>query len=91
MISHWFLEVARCPQTHVPLTSAEPELLTRVNQAIAAGQVTNHAQQPVVEPLAAALVTQDLELLYPVHGEIPALVATQAISLGQLASADIGV
>ena len=66
-----------------PLAVADPRLLAGVNRAIAAGRVKTRGGRPVEEPLQAALVRKDRELLYPIIDEIPVLLVDEGIALDQ--------
>lgn len=70
----------------MPLELLDPERLARLNAAIAAGEVRNHAEQPVAERLQEALVTRDGRLAYPIREGIPILLEDECISLRQLSA-----
>ncbi len=78
------LSLIVCPENHTKLAPAEPELIDRVNRAIAAGRVRNRAGQKVANSLEAGLVREDRTLLYPIVDDIPALLIDEAIALDQL-------
>lgn len=83
MVSKELLEILVCPETHQPLTGAPADLLARLNAAIASGTLTNRAGQAVKEKLAAGLVRQDGQLLYPIVDDIPLMLIDEAIPLPQ--------
>lgn len=78
------LTILCCPVTHRELSLARAEQLQAVNDAIAAGTLTNRDGQPPKSALQEALVTSDGKLLYPVADGIPVLLEGEAIGLEQL-------
>lgn len=78
------LTILRCPVTHKGLSPAKRDLLKRVNDAIAGGELRNREGAVLGEPIAEALVTDDAKLLYPVADGIPVLLESESISLEQL-------
>lgn len=81
-VSEWLKGILVCPVDHsIRLVAATPDVLERVNQAIADGRVMNRGAQPVTERLEAALVRADGAILYPVVNGIPVLVAGDGIDL----------
>jgi len=73
------LEIVCCPITRRPLERLDAATLGAVNRAIAAGKVRNHGGTPLVEPMEAALVTSDGDLVYPVREDIPVLLEEECI------------
>jgi len=71
MIDPDLLKIMCCPETHQPIALAEPSLIEKLNQQIAAGQLKNRAGQPVKEKIDAGLVREDKKFLYPIRGNIP--------------------
>lgn len=84
MIDKDLLEILVCPQDHSRLRPADGEMLTKVNQAIAAGRLKNGAGETVEAPLEGGLVREDSTLLYPVIDDIPVLLIDEAIALEQV-------
>ena len=84
MIREQLLKILVCPETRLPLTPADAELMARVNQAIAAGQLKNRGGQIVRGPLDAGLVRQDGTILYPMIDGIPVMLVDEGIPLGQV-------
>jgi uncharacterized protein YbaR (Trm112 family) len=78
------LTILRCPVTHKGLSVARSATLHAVNQAIEAGELSNHDGRQLAEPLAEALVTDDGKVLYPVTNGIPVLLEGEAVNLEQL-------
>lgn len=80
-VSPWFLELARCPESGSRLHAAESALLTRLNEAIVAGTVTNAAGEPVSQPVEGGLVDPAATRLYPIRSGIVSLVVGDSIPL----------
>ena len=78
------LNILRCPVTHKGLSLAKRDTLGRLNAAIEAGSVSNQDGTVLTEPLAEALVTDDLKLLDPIANGIPVLLEGESIGLEQL-------
>lgn len=78
------LEILRCPDDHSMLSPAEPELVSRLNEAIRAGQLRNQSGQRVGRMLEGGLVRQAGDLLYPIVDQIPIMLHDEAIPLAQL-------
>ena len=81
MIDKDLMAILICPESHVPLTLANEQLIRRVNAAIAAGTVKSQNGRRVDRPLAGALVRQDGKRLYPIVDDIPVLLFDESISL----------
>ncbi|MEK7677824.1 MAG: hypothetical protein AAB676_18500 [Verrucomicrobiota bacterium] len=82
MIDPELLKIMCCPETYQPIALADPALVERLNQQIAAGQLRNRAGQPVTEKIDGGLVRQDNKFLYPIRSDIPVMLIDEAISLG---------
>ena len=78
------LSILCCPATHKGLGLASAALLADVNSAIASGGVHNRDGKALTSPLAAALVTDDGKLLYPVNDGIPVLLEGESVMLDQV-------
>jgi uncharacterized protein YbaR (Trm112 family) len=81
MINPDLLKIMCCQETHQPIALAEPLVIERLNQQIAAGQLKNRAGQPVKEKIDGGLVREDRKFLYPVRGNIPVMLIDEAIPL----------
>ena len=81
MLDSWLLSILVCPATKLPLSLAPSELLAAVNTRISAGELRNVKNEPVQQPLMAALVRQDGKILYPILDEIPLLLVDEGIPL----------
>jgi uncharacterized protein YbaR (Trm112 family) len=78
------LAILRCPVTHKELSLAKSATLGVVNAAINTGKLTNREGRLLDEPLAAALITDDGKVLYPVANGIPVLLEGESINMEQL-------
>lgn len=84
MISKELLELLVCPEDHTPLEVADAALVTRLNEAIAAGALKNRGGQRVEQACDGALIRADRTLAYPVIDDIPVMLVDEAIPLAQL-------
>jgi uncharacterized protein YbaR (Trm112 family) len=84
MISDDLLKLLVCPDNRTRLSRAEPELVTRLNAAVAEGRLKNKAGQAVENQLGGALVREDRTIAYPVIDEIPMLLVDEGIPLSQV-------
>lgn len=78
------LTILHCPITHKGLALANAKTLKAVNEAIAAGKVSNQDGHTLAEPLTEALLTDDGKVLYPVADGIPVLLSSESINMEQL-------
>lgn len=84
MIAPELLDILVCPESRASVRSAEPELLARVNEAVAVGTLKTRGGDPVRVPLDEGLVREDGLLLYPVRDGIPIMLIDEAIPLDTL-------
>lgn len=84
MLDEEFLNMLVCPEQRTPLRQAEAEMVQRVNEAIAAGRVTNHGGVLVERKLDGGLLREDGQVLYPILDGIPVLLRDESIHLDQL-------
>jgi uncharacterized protein YbaR (Trm112 family) len=78
------LAMLRCPHDRSPLQVAEPALVLRLNAAIAAQRLRNHAGQLVKRSLDGGLVRAAGDLVYPIVDQIPVMLYDEAIPVAQL-------
>lgn len=81
MLNPELLKILVCPETHTPVALADPALLSRVNDAIARGDVKTRGGSQVKQPLDSALLREDGQVLYPVRDDIPVMLVDEAVLL----------
>jgi len=75
------LDILVCPENHTPLQLADDQLVAKLNEAIAVGDVSNRSGEAVTEPIDGGLVREDGTLLYPIREGIPVMLIDEAIPL----------
>ena len=78
------IEILACPETKQPVHLAEPDLVQRVNAAIAAGTLKNREGGDVREPIDAGLIREDGQYLYAVRDDIPVMLVAEGIPLDRV-------
>lgn len=78
------IELLRCPLTQRHLIEADPQLLTKLNELMERGRLTNRLGQPLAGGLDGALIDSQREYAVAVFDGIPSLVADNLIPLAQL-------
>ena len=81
MVSKELLEILVCPETRQPLTPAAPDVVARLNAAIAAGQLTNRSGQAGKQKLSGGWLRQDGKVLYAIVDDIPLMLVDESIGL----------
>lgn len=81
MIDKNLLDILVCPESHTPLRLADDQLVAKLNQAVAAAEVSNRSGEAVTEPIDGGLVREDGTLLYPIREGIPMMLIDEAIPL----------
>lgn len=76
-----FLALLRCPESFQRLRIADPAVIEKLNQQVAAGLLRNHSGQTVIESLDGGLVRDDSRRLYPIRHEIPIMLVDESIVL----------
>ena len=84
MIEPKLIAMLRCPLSGSKLKVAEKTVIERLNRLVAAGELRDHQDQKIAEPIEAGLVTENDARLYPVRNSIPTMVADESIELGQI-------
>lgn len=81
MFDYKLLDILCCPETREKLKIADEALLSRLNQAVAAGSLKNAAGEKISETLTEALVNEEGSRAYIVREGIPVLLTDEAILL----------
>ena len=84
MIDLQLLDILRCPQDHSQLTLADAQLVARVNEQIQAGKLRSVGGQQVHKLIDGGVVREAGDLMYPIVGGIPVMLADEAINVSQL-------
>jgi len=82
MIDPDLLKILCCPETYQEVRLAEPAVIDKLNQQIAASALKNRAGQPVQEKIDGGLIRADGKFLYPIRRNIPVMLVDEAIPLG---------
>ncbi|MGH0036664.1 MAG: Trm112 family protein [Myxococcota bacterium] len=80
-MSDELIEILVCPETKQPVKHAEPALLAKLNEQIAAGSLRNRGGDKVESPIAEGLLREDGKVLYVVDDEIPVMLVEESIEL----------
>ena len=75
------VESLRCPETRQMLSVAGPDVVAKLNQQIAAGQLRNRGGQIITRNLDGGFIREDGRFLYPVLGRLPIMLIDEAIPL----------
>ncbi len=81
MIDPELLAILVCPATHQPLSEAGGELVLRVNERIARGELANVAGAKVTSAVEGGLVRRDGRILYPIRQGIPVLLVEEGFPI----------
>ncbi len=82
MIDRDLLAILACPETHQPLEEAGSDLVLRVNEKIARGEVRNVGGAAVAQTVDGGLVRADGRIFYPIRQGIPVLLIDEGIPIG---------
>ncbi len=88
MVDAELLKILVCPEDKTPVTPADGDLVTKINEAIAAKTLQNRAGETVTEAIEGGLVREDRKYLYPIREDIPVMLVDEAIPLEQLGGHD---
>lgn len=81
MIDEQLLEILACPEDKTPVSLADAELVSQINEAIKAGRMTNRGGAKVSDPIEGGLVRADGQWMYPIRDEIPVMLIDEAFPL----------
>lgn len=81
MVDAKLLEILCCPENHMDVSLATPELVADLNAKVATGTLKNKAGEPVKEAFEGGLLRADGKVLYPIREDIPIMLIDEAIPL----------
>jgi len=84
MVDQELLDILVCPETKSPVKLVGADVLTKVNGAIAAGNVKNRGGEAVTDSIDGGLLREDGQFLYPIRDDIPIMLIDEAIPMSQL-------
>jgi uncharacterized protein YbaR (Trm112 family) len=84
MLDAELLALLVCPETHQDVTLSTPEEVTRLNEAILAGQVRTVADKEVTQPVEAALIRIDRAVAYPIRDKIPVMLVAEGLAIAKV-------
>ena len=79
MISQELLDLLVCPENKTPVTLVDDDTVAKINEAIAAGSVTNRAGEAVSDAIEGGLVREDQAFVYIIRDDIPVMLIDEAI------------
>jgi uncharacterized protein YbaR (Trm112 family) len=81
MLDKELLEILACPETKEAVALAGEDVVRRLNERIAKGELVNRGGEKVTEKIEAALVRSDGKVAYPVRDGIPIMLVEEALPL----------
>ena len=81
MIDSELLKILCCPETHQELRVAEPAVINKLNQQIAAGALKNRVGQLVTEKIDGGFIRADNKFLYLIRQNIPVMLVDEALPI----------
>ena len=79
-LSAELLAILCCPESKVGLRLLSGSEITRLNQSIQNGAVTNHKGDAVTEIFTEGLITEDSQKIYRINEGIPVLLIDEGLS-----------
>lgn len=76
--------VYRCPETHQTLGELDAANVRKVNEAVRAGALKNHAGEVVQKIIDGGLVNADQTYIYPIRDGVPNLLIDDRIAFEDL-------
>jgi uncharacterized protein YbaR (Trm112 family) len=83
-IDNDLLAILCCPETKQPVSTADPSLVKKLNEAVARGSLRNKGKKLVSEQLDGGLIRADQKILYPIRENIPVMLIEEGIPLEQV-------
>ena len=80
-IDQELLDMLVCPESHQPLTPADPQLIARLNAEIAGRRLRNRGGEVVEKEIREGLVREDRRFLYIIDDDIAIMLIDQSIEL----------
>lgn len=84
MIRPEILKILCCPETWQPLRLADEATVTKLNQAIAGGQLKARNGKNVLEKIEGALIREDNRVAYVIRHKIPVLLIDEGVVIEEL-------
>lgn len=84
MVNAELLDLLVCPEDKSDVKLIDDATLSRVNQAIAGGNVKNRGGEAVSEAIDAGLLRADGKYLYPIRDDIPIMLIDESIPMEQV-------
>lgn len=75
------LAILCCPETKQDVALADADLIARLNERIARGELKNKGGHTVTEKLDGGLIRADKAILYPIREDIPVMLIEEGIPL----------
>jgi uncharacterized protein YbaR (Trm112 family) len=80
-VSQELLEILVCPETQQPVAPASEEVLRKLAEAAAGGQLRNRGGSRLETAPDEGLLREDGRVLYPVEDGIPVMLIEESIEL----------
>ena len=73
------LAILCCPETKQEVSLLDPDVVDRINQRIAKGELNTKGGQPVKENIDGGLIRKDGTIVYPIRDQIPIMLIEEGI------------
>lgn len=83
-IDEALLKILVCPETKMPVSLADTNLVAKINATIQNGTAKSRNGQTVKTPIDAGLLRSDKAILYPIREDIPIMLVDEGIVLSGL-------
>ncbi len=84
MIDKQLLDILVCPETKEPVSLADDDVVTKINEKIQSGELTDRGGEQVTESISGGLIRNDRQYLYMIREDIPIMLIDKAIPLAGL-------